>query len=774
MQQRPWIFPAITFLLLANTLLSSQTVIGVILLVLWMLRIILLHDKSIFLQTFLMSFFFIVVISMHQERNKSFLNGNEHIFVLATELSSIKIDGDNLSFKGTVQKIDKKEKVIVHYYLKTEEEKEKWQKSQGPSHVRIVGKLNQPVQNTNFNQFNYQDYLKRNKIHWQLYAEKIESLEGLNLKQSIFYRIDGLRYQVIQYMDRVFDEKISSYLKILFLADGSAMTEETKESYRALGLIHLFSISGFHISYLAKFFQLLFLKMGITHERTNILLLIVLPIYGLLAGLSISVFRAVCQRTLLLLSTILGKELSSTNAWALTIIASLIINPYHLFEVAYQLSYSLSGLFILMGQQEWIKELAFLKQGLLLSFLSFLVNIPLLSYHFYEIPWITIVTNFLFIPFFTFFLFPSLAILFLMSLVLSKMQVFLLLNKVIGFILVELEAFLFNLTESFDFSFVIGRLPEFVIVILVVCILHILKKIEKQNIPSVIVVLLFFLTVSWNRISPVGYVLMLDVGQGDSILIKEPVTRKITLIDTGGEIQWQEKEKWQQRENLFTIGRNIVVPSLKSLGISEIDRLYITHAHEDHMGEIENIYNEMAINEIATTRCTLKSQEFIKKLIPLKESKILEISPMTQLDYPSKNTLALQPFKDYKSKNDQSLVLYVKIGEDNWLFTGDMEEAAEKDLIQEYPSLYVDYLKVAHHGSNTSSTEEFINHIQPDAALISVGEKNRYGHPNVEILDLLEEKRVTTYSTAENGAIKVSYYKIPLLNKWMTRKETIK
>lgn len=777
MQKRPWIFHAMTFLLLANLLLSKQLVIGILLLCLWLLRILLLKDKEIIWQTVILSCFFIGIILIHQQRNATNLEGDEQVFILTTEISSVKVDGDHLSFAGTIhqtEKTDLQEKIVVRYYLKTEEEKEKWLQSSNLSKIKIKGKLNQPAQNINFNQFNYQTYLKRKNIHWQLYAEEIDSLEDLNLHQSFFYRVDALRYRIIQYMDRLFHEKISSYLKILFIADGSALTEETKESYRTLGLIHLFSISGFHIGYLAQFIQKIFLRMGITHERTNLLVVIILPLYGLVAGLSISVFRAVCQRTLQLWSAILDRELSSIDAWALTLIGTLAVNPYHLFEVAFQLSYSLSGLFIILGQLQWIRESSFFKQSLLFSFLSFLVSIPILSYHFYEISWVTMLTNFLFIPFFTYVLFPGLAILFLMSFVISNTVIFLFLNQLFALFLINLELFLFDLTEGADFTFVIGRLPQVVIAILVVCILHLLKKAEHQKPPSILVTLLLILSIGWYRISPVGYVIMLDVGQGDSILVKEPGTRKVTLIDTGGEIQWQEKEKWQKREETFTIGQDIVVPALKSMGIAKIDRLYITHAHEDHMGEVERIYQKIPIKEIAATGRTLHDQALKKKLIQLKESRLIEVCPALELTYPTTRTVALQPLKNYESKNDQSLVLYVNMGGDVWLFTGDMEAAAERDLIQAYPNLKVDYLKVGHHGSNTSSTKEFIDHIQPTTALISAGKKNRYGHPNAEVLELFKERQIITYLTAENGAIKVSYFKLPLVNKWISKVETIK
>lgn len=777
MKRRPWIFPAITLLLLANFLLGSQTIVGLMLLFIWIIRITLLKDKNIFWQVIVMSFLFVVITCFHQQRNQSILKGDEDLFILSPKLSSIKVDGDYLSFTGIIQKTDKtkgREKLIVRYYLETRQEKEEWLNLSIPNPLIVAGELNRPTQNSNFNQFNYRDYLKKNKIYWQLNAKKVDLLDGQSIKKQKFYQMDQARNRIIRYMDEVFHEKVSNYLKILFMADQSALTERTKESYRALGLIHLFSISGFHISYLAKAIERFFLRIGVSHERTNLLLVIILPLYGLIAGLSISVFRAVCQRTLLLWSNILDKRLDSSDAWSIAMILSLMINPYHVFELSFQLSYSLSGLFILMGQQKWIKELNFLRQTILFSFLSFLVSLPLLSYHFYEISWITIVSNLLFIPFFTHFLFPSLVLLFLMSFLFSTTSFFLLLNKILAFILVKVEVFLLTITESFNFSFVIGRLPQLLLVVLVICILYILKKTEQKKVPSMLIMLVLILSLNWNQISPIGYVLMLDVGQGDSILIKEPITRKITLIDTGGEIQWVEKEEWQEREKTFSIGKDIVVPSLKSLGISSIDRLYITHAHEDHMGEIENIEQELTIKEVAATPSTFKHEALIKKLKLLKKSKMLELSPTMKLDYPTTNTVALHPIKDYTSKNDQSLVLYVKMGEDYWLFTGDMEEDAERDLIQEYPVLDVDYLKIAHHGSKTSSKKEFIDHIGPKTALISVGKKNRYGHPDTEVLELLEEKNIHTYSTAEDGAIKVSYFKVPLLKKWFTRKEIVK
>lgn len=776
MKKRPWIFQAISFLLLANLLLGQHKLVGLALFILWMIRILLLRDKSILIKTVLLTCLFILIIFTHESKNKTELKGDEEQFILSLDRSSLKIDGDYLSFTGKIKETDHQinhEKIIVQYYIQSKEEKESWLSFSPPITVLVQGELAEPAANTNFNQFNYQRYLERRKIHWQLKAQKINPINSVKIKPTFIQKIDGIRFRIIRYMDKNFHKKVSSYLKILFMAEGSAIADPIKESYRALGLIHLFSISGFHISYLARVIQRFFLRIGISHERTNIILVVILPFYGLIAGLSISIFRAVTQKTVKVWSVILNEEMDSLDAWALAMILSLMINPYSVFELSFQLSYSLSGIFILMGKRKWIRESNSLKQSLLLSVLSILISLPFLTYHFYEISWLTILSNLLFVPVFTYFLFPALSIVFLMSFLLSNSVFFIGLNKILAMILIKMEMLLLAITEHFNFSFVIGSLPYLILLTLTLSILYILKKVEQKKRPSIVLMLSIFLCVSWNRLSPVGYVLILDVGQGDSILIKEANTRKVSLIDTGGKVQWQEKNEWQERDKEFSIGKNIVLPSLKSLGIPKIDRLYISHPHADHMGEIQNISRGMEIKEIAASKETFEDEAFQEQITGMNKNKMIEIQPKTTQDYPTMNSLVLHPVEAYKDKNNQSLVLYVKMGEDYWLFTGDIEGEGEKDLIKSFPSLRIDHLKLGHHGSSTSSTNEFIDCVQPKTAFVSVGKKNSYGHPSPEVLQYLLDKEIDIYSTAEDGAIKINYFKIPFLNKWLTKIETV-
>src|SRR5699024_3735374 len=254
-------------------------------------------------------------------------------------------------------------------------------------------------------------------------------------------------------------------------------------------------------------------------------------------------------------------------AWSFTILIALFLNPYQALGISFQLSYLLSGLFILMSNQDWIQKLTVFLQNGLFSLMSTLASLPILAYHFFEFSWITIFTNFLFSLF----------------------------NDLLADIIILLEKGLTLFNKTFDFSFVIGRLPILVTLFFIWCIFKILSNIENKKWPSFISVGGLLFSLFFYQISPVGYVLVLDVGQGDSILIKEPITGKVTMIDTGGEVSWGTEEAWQKRDQNYSIGSQTIAPSLKSLGISRVDCLYITHADTDHCGEIQSLGNCLPI-----------------------------------------------------------------------------------------------------------------------------------------------------------------------------------
>lgn len=773
MTNRLWVFPTLLCVLISLTFSEGVNALGLMLCVLWLIRIFFLKHRELFFLSLGIGVLFTTILYFQVSLNHTTLDADETEFVFYPKATSIKMNGDQLRMEGRVFSNETEEALVLSYYFKTKEEKENWLEAPPLKHLMITGALVEPAEQSNFYQFNYRKYLKRNNIHWQLKAESIEPTNNEQLKKPRFYLIENIRYHIFQYIDRVFNQKIASYIRILFFADKREFSEETLQQYRAVGVVHLFSISGFHISYLARLLRKWLLRMGITHERTNLVLIVLLPLYGLIAGFGVSVFRAVCQNVLLILGKIKNKPIDTVDAWALTMLIAVFLNPSIIYQIAFQLSYLLSGLFILMGKQKWMSELHPVLSSLLFSVLSFIGSLPILTFHFFEISWVSVGANLLFIPFFTYVFFPFLLLVFFCSFIFPSTSIFIFLQQFLTLLIETVEQLLATMNQTFDFSLVTGRLPGVVFLVLILSVFTLIKRVESRQRVSFISLMGLGLSLFYYQITPIGYVLMLDVGQGDAIIVRDPDSKRITLIDTGGQIQWGEKEDWQIRNTPFSVGTDVVVPALKALGISEIDRLYVTHADVDHSGEIKTIGEQIKIKEVVGSRATLADDFVLEQLAALPQTERFVIEESEATDLPTQQSVVILPMEENESNNNQSLVLYVNIGEDIWLLTGDIEKEAEQLLVRKYPNLQANYLKVAHHGSQTSSTSEFIEHVNPNEAWISVGKSNSYGHPNAEVLQRLEENNITIYATSEQGALMKRYVKLPGFNTWQTEFQSV-
>ncbi len=773
MTDRLWIFPAVLCVLISIAFLDGFNALGFVLCGLWLIRMFFLKQPLPLMLSLGVGMLFTGFLLWHTATNVTQLDAAESRFIFFPKATSIQVNGDQLRMEGVVQTGEAEEGVVLTYYFETEAEKDYWLNPPPMKHLLIKGELAEPAAHSNFYQFNYQKYLKRKNIHWQLRAGTLQPIAYSNLKNPSFHFIEQVRQTIFKTVNKVFHAKVASYIRTLFFADNRDFSEEALQQYRALGVVHLFSISGFHITYFAQIFRRFLLTMGVTHERTNLALVLFLPLYGLLAGFGVSVFRAVFQNMFQTLGRLRNRPVDTLDAWSLTLIGALCLNPYLVYHIAFQLSYLLSSIFILMGKQKWLSTLHPVWSSLIFSCLSFLGSLPILTVHFFEISWITVWANLLFIPFFTYFFFPMLLLLYLLSFFFSSTILFEYLQQLVAGFIETMEQFLSLINQTVDFTLVTGRLPAVVLLIFILSIFSVMKKVENRHTLSVLSVAGIFFSLFYYQIVPMGYVVMLDVGQGESIVIKDPVDKKVTVIDTGGQVQWGEREAWQIREDPFSIGSDQVVPALKALGVSEIDRLYITHADADHFGEMESIGQTLKIKEIAASRETLSHPSALQQFQALPQTKLAVLENSQAIDYPTKQTVALLPMEKTASKNNQSLVLYVNIGEDTWLFTGDIEKEAEQQMIRKYPNLQADYLKVAHHGSQTSSTTEFIQHIQPSEAWISAGRNNTFGHPNKEVLARLEENKIHVYSTSEQGALMKRYVKIPGFDYWFTDFHTV-
>lgn len=266
---------------------------------------------------------------------------------------------------------------------------------------------------------------------------------------------------------------------------------------------------------------------------------------------------------------------------------------------------------------------------------------------------------------------------------------------------------------------------------------------------------------SGNLLSPYGEITFIDVGQGDSIFIRMPHGRGNYLIDTGGTLTFNT-EDWKVRQKQFEVGKDVMVPFLKSKGITTIHKLIFTHGDMDHIGGASEIMKEIKVKElILPISPELSALE--KELILLAKHQNIPFR-FTQagesLTVGNQIFQVLSPQNAYDdNRNNGSIVIYTRLGGLSWLFTGDLEKEGEEQLLHTYKNLQIDVLKVGHHGSKTSTSEMFLDKMEPKLAIISAGRNNRYGHPNPEVLNLLQEKNIQVLRTDKHGAITYIFYK---------------
>ena len=217
---------------------------------------------------------------------------------------------------------------------------------------------------------------------------------------------------------------------------------------------------------------------------------------------------------------------------------------------------------------------------------------------------------------------------------------------------------------------------------------------------------------------------MIDVGQGDSLLLHWRRTN--ILIDTGG--TFSEKH---------AVSNFVLLPLFKSLGVKKLNYLILTHGDYDHMGEAMNIINNLKVENVILN-CGKFHKLEIDLIQVLKKKQIPYYRCVEELNIEDKKLYFLNHGYD-EDENDNSNVIYTELNNYKFLFMGDAGVKVEKDLLEKYNLNNIDVLKVGHHGSKTSSSKEFIEQMHPKYSLISVGKNNRYGHPDKEVLENLQD-----------------------------------
>lgn len=671
-------------------------------------------------------------------------------------LQPLKTDG-NL-FQAKAKDRASGEKVVLQYKINSIEEKEKLEELRAGAVCIVNGTLERPDHAGNPGTFDYRDYLQHQKIFWILEAKKIKNCKEF---ESPVMFIQKIRQNGINYLQTQFPAETAALAAALIFGERDYINPQLNEAYQRLGVVHLLAISGLHVGMLTGMLYYIGLRFNVTHEKMSTSLIIFLPIYAILTGLSPSVIRACLMMELLLVMTKVNGQQKATpiDTISFAAIIYLLFKPYVIYDIGFQLSFLVTFSLILatpLLKQHSLKQINLL---LVTSLISQLASMPILLYHFYEFSLVSFLLNIVFVPLFSIIVLPGILLLFILHLFMG--------NILFPFLLFfDFYLSILNLLTKkislFPFStLTLGRPSVIVMMLYLIGIPYFFYKWGEIRgrkcfwLLLLIPIGILFLQFGSQRFQPYGEVTMIDVGQGDSILITLPYNRGTYLIDTGGSISF-ERAEWTERRDPFEVGKDIVVPYLKSKGITKLDKLILTHGDMDHAGGAISLLSSLKVNEVVLPKLTeLSSIE--KNIIHLAAEKQIPIH------YGVRGSLWKGDSIDFRilspaagtdlERNDASIVLYAKLGGLHWLFAGDIEEKGEQELIAAYRGLRVDVLKVAHHGSKTSTTEKFLQMYEPRLALISVGKNNRFGHPHREVTERLAALHVKVYRTDLNGAI---------------------
>ncbi|MFS9161382.1 DNA internalization-related competence protein ComEC/Rec2 [Streptococcus oralis] len=669
-------------------------------------------------------FWFLFQTWQQTQASQNLVDSVERVRILP---DTIKVNGDSLSFRGKAEGLT----FQVYYKLQSEEEKEHFQALTDLHDLELEGKVSEPEVQRNFGGFDYQAYLKTQGIYQTLTIKRIQSLKKVS-SWDIGENLSSLRRKAVVWIKKHFPDPMRNYMTGLLLGHLDTDFEEMNELYSSLGIIHLFALSGMQVGFFMDGFKKLLLRLGLTQEKLKWLTYPFSLIYAGLTGFSASVIRSLLQKLLA------QHGVKGLDNFALTVLVLFIIMPNFFLTAGGVLSCAYAFILTMTSKEgEGLKAVA--RESLVIS----LGILPILSFYFAEFqPW-SILLTFVFSFLFDLVFLPLLSILFILSFVYPVTQ--------FNFVFECLENIIRLVSQLASKPLVFGQPTAWLLILLLVSLALVYDM--RKNIKRVAGLSLFLVGLFFLIKHPLeNEITMLDVGQGESIFLRD-VTGKTMLIDVGGKAESSKKiERWQEKTTTSNAQRTLI-PYLKSRGVAKIDQLILTNTDKEHVGDLLEVTKAFHIGEILVSKGSLTQKEFVAEL-QATQTKVCSVTAGENLPIFGGYLEVLSPRKIGEADSYDSLVLYGKLLDKHFLFSGNLKEKGEKELLKQYPNLEVDVLKAGQHGSKTSSNPAFLEKLKPEITLISVGKNNRAKLPHQETLTRLETIKSKIYRTDQDGAIR--------------------
>lgn len=625
--------------------------------------------------------------------------------------------------------------------------------------IGTTGKISECSGPRNPGEFSYASYYRSLKIHYRMFGEGMRITDG---RYHPYY--DGL-YRLRCYagsiLDKVCTETDSGVLKAMLLGDKGQLSDEIRRLYQDSGIAHLLAISGLHISLLGMSVYKGIRRLGAGVFVSFLCSAGLLVSYGILTGLSGSVSRAVFMMLCVFLAEYLGRTYDLLSAAALAGICLLMDAPYLLLQGGFQLSFG--AVFAIGGIGgslfRWMSSEHTWEKTLLTLISVQWGTLPIILYHFFQFPLYGFLLNLVVIPLMAFLVCSGIAGILLGGISMKAGM----LSVGAGHFILQFYQWLCQSVQNLPGNLLVLGRPDWkqlaVFYTWMMLVLGLLRSCSNKGSRIVIrwlvlfcgVTVSFLLMVKLPWINDKFQMTFLDVGQGDGIVI---TAGDFNILIDGGSTDIKD------------LGKYRLEPYLKSRGISKIDYAFVSHGDMDHisglvylMGEARGIRIENLV--LPYLGRGDEAYEPLRQLAKQHGVSVYDMSAGDVLSLAGLRISCLYPGKQETAddRNEHSLVLKVDYGNCHVLLTGDMSRKGEAHLLEEtglynQKELYnIQILKVAHHGSKYSSSEEFLQNIKPRWAILSYGQDNRYGHPHQEVVERMEKQGIQTIHTAWNGAI---------------------
>ncbi len=577
--------------------------------------------------------------------------------------------------------------------------------------------------------------MKANSITARMSAGKqgifIEQVDG-NLWTKFLRVVASIREHYRESMARGMSTEDAAAIFAMLFGGYAGLNPELVEDFATTGIIHILSVSGSHMSMLAMATAWLCLLLRLPKKLTFAVGFFVIGTYAILSGLLPQVLRSASMGILIFFAKTLDAEAEGARLLTLTALAMLINQPLLLFDVSFQLSFSsTAGLMYLSQdlQEKFERFPKFFSVPASMTIAAQVASLPIVVWYFNRISLSSVLANV--------FVMPLLEIVIVGGLLGGLIAAVV---PLVGKIFFAGEALIFGAGAELNRIFASLPLSSVQVPTLgfAAGFFYYVALIFRR--PIILLPIIFFFAINFFKAGDVE-VSFVDVGQGDCAVVVTP-HGKCLLFDTGG-----------VREKMFDVGGRVVVPYLKHENIRAVEKIFLTHVHEDHSGGAGSVIKNFPVGEIITASENKSEYAAVfgiaeKFLPPMRAAQTGEIFSVDGVQV----EILFAP--KVGSGNEISNVYRVRCGDVTFLITGDLVKEIEAEILREGVDVSATVLKVGHHGSATSSSEEFLRAVNPKCSVISVGYGNNFGHPRAEVLQRLENLPTKIFRTDRHGLIK--------------------